>query len=144
MATLSAYGANYTVASNPTPSTLIDDGLWQGKVRCLTDIVTVATAADAASLFYVGKLPKGASPLYTVFCTNETSTATGTIGYATSTAALGAITAMNTTKQQVVVPAVTQANRPLTADQDIYITTATTGTGAGNVFTVAIFYAIGG
>lgn len=141
MATLTAYGANYTVADNPTPSTTLDGGKWGSKVRHISDVVTMTTAADAGSLVYVGKLPKGAIPLVTLFsCDDATSTATGVIGYATDTNALGAITAITTTQEQTVWPAV--FNTPLTADQDIYITTATAATSAATEWRVTIIYGV--
>jgi hypothetical protein len=143
MATLTAYGTNYTIASNVTPSTLLNPAKWTGDIKHISDVVVMTTAADAASLVYVGKLPKGAIPLYTVFNTDDaTSTATGIIGYASDTNALGAITAITTTLTQLVEPTVW--NTPLTAAKDVYVTTATAATSASTNWHVTIAYGMEG
>lgn len=139
MATLTAYGDNYTIAANVTPATNLDSAKWRGKVKHISDSITMTTAADAASIVYVGKLPKGAVPLYTIFNNDDaTSTATGIIGYTGDTNALGTITAITTTKTQLVAPTV--FNTPLTADKDVYITTAAAATSASTTWNVTIFY----
>jgi len=143
MATLTAYGTNYTIADNVTPSTYLNPAKWTGDIKHVSDVITMTTAADAASIVYVGKLPKGAVPLYTIFNTDDaTSTATGTIGYAGDTNALGAISAINTTLTQVVTPTV--YNTPLTAAKDIYVTTATAATSASTEWHVTIAYGMEG
>lgn len=141
MATLTAYGNNYTVASSPTPSTYLDSSKWKCSVKHISDVVTMTTAADLASIVYVGKLPIGAIPLYTVFNSNDaTSTATGIIGYASDTNALGTISAMTTTLTQVIAPTVW--NTPLTAAKDVYVTTAAAATSAATEWHVTIFYGV--
>lgn len=139
MATFTAYGTNYTAIDNPLVGSLVKSNKWGGKVRCVQDKVTMTTAGDAGTLVYCGKLPKGAIPLYTIFNHNDTtSTATGVIGYATDTNALGAITALASTANQVLAPTV--FNTPLTADQNVYVTTATAATTASTEWRVAIYY----
>jgi hypothetical protein len=89
---------------------------------------------------YVGKLPKGAVPLFTVFtAVDATSTATGHLGYASDTNALGTISAVTTTKEQLVYPSA-GIGTPLTEAKDIYITTATADTAADAVWNVTIVY----
>ena len=143
MATFTAYGANYTVAANVTPATALNPATWTGDVKHISDVVTMTTAGDAGTLVYVGKLPKGAVPLYTIFNSDDaTSTATGTIGYAGDTDALGNISAITTTLTQVVTPTV--YNTALTASKDVYITTATAATSASTEWHVTIFYGMYG
>ena len=139
MATFTAYGTNYTIADNVTPSTALDPSKWTGDVKHISEVVTMTTAGDAGTLVYVGKLPKGAIPLYTIFNSDDaTSTATGIIGYAGDTNALGTISAITTTLTQVVAPAV--FNTALTAEKDVYVTTAAAATSASTTWHVTIFY----
>lgn len=141
MATITAYGDNYTVAANVTPSTNLDPAKWKGKVHQLSDVVTMTTAGDAGSIVYVGKLPAGSIPLFTLFNSDDaTSTATGIIGYSGDTDALGAISAMVTTPTQVVAPTV--FNTPLTEEKDIFITTETAATSAATEWHVTICYGV--
>ena len=143
MATLTAYGTNYTIADNVTPSTALNPAKWTGDIKHISDVVVMTTAADSASLVYVGKLPKGAIPLYTIFNTDDaTSTATGIIGYTGDTNALGTISSISATPLQVVAPVV--VNTPLTAAKDVYITTGADGTEASTNWHVTIAYGMEG
>jgi len=142
MASTTVYGTNYTVADNVTPSTALNPAKWTGDIKHISDVISV-NAVEAASLVYCGKLPIGAIPLYTIFNTNDaTTTATGIIGYAGDTNALGAITSMSVTPTQVVSPTVW--NTPLTAAQDVYITTAADTTEATRTWNVTIAYSVEG
>ena len=147
MATATVYGANYTIAGNVTPSTALESCKWQGRVRVLADISTVGVAvADAASLIYIGKLPKGALPLFTQLASDTTNAVTGTIGWSGDTDALGTFSTLanSMTTAQPVTTMPTVYNTPLTADRDVYITTAAAGLEAAAVVASRIYYAVPG
>ena len=144
MATTTIYGTNYTIADNVTPSTALNPAKWTGDIKHVSEVVAaIGTAYTDGTLIYVGKLPIGAVPLYTVFNTDSTaSTATGIIGYAGDTNALGAITSFKDTKTQVLAPTVW--NTPLTAAKDVYITTATAAIDVAATYHVTIAYSVEG
>ena len=115
------YGTNATILAAPTPSTVLDTEKSGGRVKCLTEKYT-GTTINSGDIIYMGKMPKGAIPLYGVLRYTGSDTGALTVGYTGNTDALGAATALATTKTQVLYPDAAQMNVPLTADRDIYAT----------------------
>lgn len=141
MATFTGYGTNFTIADAPTPDTVLATELWGGRVHAIVDRFTAAKQYDAASLIYVGKMPKGAVPLFGMIQFTGSSTATLIIGHAGDTNALGAATALTTTPIQQIFPTTAAFMVPLTADRDIYITTATAAIVTAEVIEFCYLYA---
>ena len=115
------YGTNATVLASLTPSTALKAEQAGGIVRSLTEEYTGARVASG-DIIYLGKMPKGAIPLFGVIRYNGSDTGILKIGYAGDTDALGTTTALTTTKTQVLYPAREQINEPLAAETDIYAT----------------------
>ena len=141
MSTGTTYGANFTIADNPTPATVLDSPKWGGKVRCVQDTVTLAAQYDAGSYLYVGKVPIGAIPLFGIInYRTGSSTATLSIGSLTTATLFGSATALATTKTQVTYPTV--PNTKLTAITDILCLTADAALLTSDVLDVKLFYAV--
>jgi len=134
------YGTNATVLASLTPSTALKAEQAGGTVRSLTEEYTGARVASG-DIIYLGKMPKGAIPLFGVIRYNGSDSGILKIGYAGDTDALGTTTALTTTKTQVLYPAREQINEPLAADTDIYATMGTSSAHAlASTDTVDIHY----
>ena len=118
------YGTNAAILASITPSTYPEASKNGAKVRAITDKFVAAATILVADKIYLGKLPKGALPLGGSIRYSGASTGTLTVGYTGATAALGAATALTTTKTQQLYPSLTQANTPLIADVDVFATLA--------------------
>jgi hypothetical protein len=143
MATATVYGTNYTIVANVTPSTALEACKWQGKVRCVEDVCTMAAASDAASILYIGKLPKGAIPIAVILASDTTNGVTAIVGYTGDTDALGGcgtLAASLTGGAKVCVPTV--PNTPLTEDKTIYVTTGTAALESASVLHSKILYTV--
>ena len=140
MATGTTYGTNFTLAASPVSATLLDQAKWGGKLRSLTEIYTAAADYELGSYIYVGKLPKGAVPLFSIISTaGVTGEVTGTIGSATTAALFGTFTTLAAASQQVLVASA--PNTPLTEDTDIRIVTAGGTFASGATIHVKLFWA---
>jgi hypothetical protein len=141
MATGTQYGANYTVAKNVTPSTVLAGAKWQGRVCHIHDEITMSQVCDSGSILYIGTLPKGAIAIAVNLSCDTTNAVTGTIGYTGDTDALGTFTtlaASNVAGGKWSIPTV--GNTPLTGEKDIYITTAGAGLESASVLKTDILY----
>ncbi len=146
MTTASYHGVNYTVMDNtPTLVTRLQGNKWGGHIQVVSDSFT-ATGGDTGStgsLIYVGKLPAGAIPMFSVISSDGAITFTGTLGYSGDADALGDLAAFSGAGSQVLGPSATQIATPLTAAQDIYLTTATQDIANGDAITVVLAYTQG-
>lgn len=144
MATATQYGANYTIADNVTPATQLDSPKWGGKVRCVEDILTASQTCDAGSILYVGKLPKGAIPIAAILASDTTNAITGLIGWTGDTNAVGQFSTLaNTLTTGNPVMAVSDVgNTKLTAEKDVFITTAGAGLESGKKVYSKLLYAV--
>ncbi|HRT52405.1 MAG TPA: hypothetical protein P5279_18090 [Anaerohalosphaeraceae bacterium] len=115
------YGTNATILASLTPSNLLKAEQSGGVVRSMTEEYTGARVVSG-DIIYLGKMPKGAIPLFGVIRYNGSDTGILKIGYTGDIDALGTTTALATTKTQVLYPAREQINKPLTNDTDIYAT----------------------
>jgi hypothetical protein len=145
MTTASYHGVNYTVMDNdPTLVTRLQGNKWGGHIQIVSDSFT-ATAGDtggAASFIYVGKLPKGAIPMFSVISSPAAVTWTGTLGYSGDPDALGDFAAFGA-GSVMLGPSATQIATPLTTAKDVYITTATAALVSGDIVTTVIAYTQG-
>jgi hypothetical protein len=146
MTTASYHGVNYTVMDNdPTLVTRLQGNKWGGHIQVVSDSFT-ATAGDTGttgSFIYVGKLPKGAIPMFSVISSDGAITWTGILGYSGTTDALGDLAVFSAAGSQVLGPSATQIATPLTAEKDIYITTGTQTIADGDAITTVIAYTQG-
>jgi|GEM_PF-4211395 len=134
------YGTNATILASLTPSTALKAEQSGGVVRSMTEEYTGARVASG-DIIYLGKMPKGAIPLFGVIRYNGSDSGILKIGYSGDTDALGTTTALTTTKTQVLYPAREQINEPLAADTDIYATMGTSSAHAlASTDTVDIHY----
>lgn len=140
MATGTTYGTNYTLAMSPAPATFLDFAKWGGKVRACTETYTSAAQIDLGSHIYVGQVPKGAVPLFSIISTAAGlgAAVTGTIGSATTAALFGTFTSLNSASTQFLVT--TAANTPLTEDTEIRIVTAGANFAASKTLEVKLFW----
>lgn len=113
------YGTNYGVLRAPTPSTVLATEKAGGRVKSFSERFTGAIV-NSGDVIFLGKLPQGAIPLGGFLRYTGNDSGVLSIGYAGDTDALGAATALATTKAQYLVPTV--GNTPLTAAKDIYAT----------------------
>lgn len=134
-------GVNFAVADAPTPATVLATEKWGGRVKTLQDKYTALATVATGTLIKVGKMPKGAIPLGGSIRYSGASTGTLTFGYTGATSALGAATALATTKTQRLYPSATQWGAPLTAAQDIYATLAGHNLATGDILCVELKFA---
>lgn len=144
MGTQTRYGTNYTIADNPLVGSFISSKKWGGAVQCRTDVVVGGTDTGAGSILYVGKLPAGCIPVGVSLASNTGNAVTGTIGWSGDADALGTFeTLANTlTTGQVENTMPTVPNTALTADKDVYITTAGAALEENSVINVKMFYVV--
>ena len=151
-------GTNYALQETPVMSTLPAGKLVRGNVYCSTDICyATGSSLDTGSTLLVGKLPKGAIPLYTVIYPIDTATygapdamtnaVTGTLGYSGDTNALGDVSTLQVATPQVVapIPDGTTLTSPLIGldeDEDIYLTTGGAALTATEGVCVKIFFTV--
>lgn len=140
MATGTTYGTNYTIAMTPAPATFLDFAKWGGKVRCSTEVYTSAAQIDLGSFIYVGTLPAGAVPLFSIISTAAglAGAVTGTIGSATTAALFGTFTSLNAASTQLLVASA--PNTPLTETTEIRIVTAGANFATAKTLHVKLFW----
>jgi len=146
MATVSLYGANYTVIDNePAVANFVNATEWGGNVKAITDTVTVGAsdAGDSGSLIYIGKLPKNSIPIACIVSSPAAFTWSGTIGWSGDADALGDFAAFSAAGSQITGPAASVAGSPTTQDQDVYITTGAAVV-SGDSISTTILYVQGG
>lgn len=154
-------GDVYTLQDTPVVGTLPRAAVAGGVVYCTRDRVTALTASGLtlASTFHVAKLPKGAVVLYSIVYPIATATfdapdatsgaTTGTLGITGDTDLFGDITTLASATPQVVIPkpdgtTITDSLQPLTAAQDVFLTSAAVDHTTTEGFAVMMFYTIAG
>lgn len=143
MTTASYHGVHYTVIDNlPAITSFLPATEWGGDVKAIADSFTAGATdtGDAASFIYIGKLQENSIPLCVVISSPAITTWTGTVGYSGNADALGDFAAFGAAGSQVCGPDATLQTTPLTADKDIYITTATAALVSADSITTAIYY----
>jgi len=140
MATGTTYGTNYTIAMTPTASSFLDSAKWGGKVRSITEVYTSAVQVDSGSYIYVGQVPKGAIPLFSIISTAAglAGAVTGTIGSLTTATLFGTFTSLNAASTQTLVASA--PNTPLTEDTEILIVTGGANFAAAKTLHVKLFW----
>ncbi len=136
MAAGTFYGTNYTKAKDPPAQGLVDSNAWGGKVRCCYDQIICSADIESGSLCYVGKLPKGCIPLFTIVTpirgngigTASANAVTGSIGWSGDTDVLGTFTTLAATVAAQYIRPVPDGTiytglEPLTEAKNVYITT---------------------
>ncbi|HEB26663.1 MAG TPA: hypothetical protein ENI05_02650 [Porticoccus sp.] len=154
-------GDVYTLQDTPVVGTLPRAAVAGGVVYCTRDRVTALTASGLtlASTFHVAKLPKGAVVLYSIVYPIATATfdapdatsgaTTGTLGITGDTDLFGDVTTLASATPQVVIPkpdgtTITDSLQPLTAAQDVFLTSAAVDHTTAEGFAVMMFYTIAG
>lgn len=140
MSTSDTLGVKTTIATTPTPSTVMD-AFWKGKVRVQVDkITTVIASMDIGSTIKMGLIPKGAFVLgFFVVHGAVAGAMTANIGDGTTAARFGAITSMNAAGKQIIPSS--DPHTALTADTNIVLTTAGSNVIAAVDIYVMTFYA---
>ena len=139
----SYYGTNATVliSTGVTPATALKAEQNGGARRTIQDKYTAAGTIAVGSLIFLGQIPKGAIPLGGSIRYSGSSTGTLSIGYTGATSALGATTALATTKTQKLYPNLTQWGSPLTAAVNVYATLAGHALGTSDIIAFDYDYA---
>lgn len=140
-------GTNSTISDSPTPSTLHNPGLWDGRVRVQTDVYE-ASALAKGNVIQLAKIPNGGVvlPISNVtFDALGSNTAiavgTGSTGAAASNSKYIASTA-TTSAGQLFFNLVDGANDEMSADTYIYATVSGSGAMTGTIRST-IFYSHG-
>lgn len=147
MTTASYHGVHYTVIDNlPAVASFLPATEWGGDVKAITDVFTseAGDTGTTGSFIYIGKLQKNSIPLSVVISTAAQITWTGTVGWSGNSDALGDFPAFTVAGSKVTGPGASEQTAPLTADKDIYITTATAAIVSGDSITTTIYYVNGG
>jgi hypothetical protein len=141
MATGTAHGTNYALKNAPYVGTWPNAARCNSEVYCLSEeVYATASAGDAGSVLYMGKLPAGAVVLFTVVWPIDTASygegdamtnaVTGNIGISGDNNLFGAFTDLNATATPQVIGVVpdgttytTTLDMALRAETDVLITT---------------------
>lgn len=117
-------GVNYTLQDSPATVSLIDPGLWGGKVRVQLDSCDVSDI-EATSTIHIAKLPKGSTLLWGKIFTEALGTnVTLAVGDGTTADEYLAATAANAAGLLSFPLVFGKANLRVTAETPIVITTA--------------------
>lgn len=132
---------NGTNMAKIAAGTTVPPGFANGTVRCFAETFTYAAQA-AGSTLTVGKLPKGAVPLYGALSTDtSTGSATLAVGISGTAAKYKAAGAHTTVDTPVIFGKSAALNAALTAEETIIVTTAADALPATGTLTVTFFYA---
>jgi hypothetical protein len=142
MATL--YAASATNVFNTNPPVKVSPARHGGRVRVLSDVITLATQTTSDTIvLFGGRLPIGAQVLYGVITSTVTlSTSTVAIGITGDTGkyrAAATFTAVNTPTTFGVTGA---QLTPTTTEEQIFITIGTASLPASGTVTVQLFYSL--
>jgi hypothetical protein len=117
-------GVNYTLQDSPATITLMNPGLWGGKVRVQNDSCDVS-GIEAASTIKIAKIPAGATLLWgRIFIEANGTNVTFAVGDGTTADKFMAATAAAAASMLSFPNLIAQANLRVTVDTDIVITTA--------------------
>lgn len=138
------YAASATNAFNTNPPVKVAPSRHGGRVRVVSDVITLATQTTSDTIvLFGGKLPIGAQVLYGVLTSTVTlGTATVAIGITGTTGkyrAAAAFTAVDT--PTTFGPTAVQLT-PLTAEEQVFITIGTASLPSSGTVTVQLFYAL--
>lgn len=123
-------GTNFGIVEAPTPTTVLPVEKVGGKIHAITDVYQ--GAVDTASIIKMGRMPKGAIPLFGFINFSGSATTTLSVGYPGATQCLGTATALATTPKQTLYPNKSQWGTPLTAAVDVYLSVNTKALGASD------------
>ena len=134
------YGANIT---NRNAGSLIDVGLWSGRLRVMSEVVTMASQATTVST-EVGVLPIGARFAYGMLQVSVTAGATATLAIGI-TGATGKYRAAAT--QTATTPSLFGVNAAvmaaaLTAEETILLTIAAAALAAAGRLVIQMYYTV--
>lgn len=134
------YGANIT---NRNAGSLIDVGLWSGRLRVMSEVVTMASQATTVST-EVGVLPIGARFMFGMLQVSVTAGATATLAIGI-TGATGKYRAAAT--QTVTTPSLFGVNAAvaaaaLTAEETILLTIAAAALAAAGRLVIQMYYTV--